>query len=107
MAQQSEDSVKFDQPMPRRRNQRYNWSKIADDLRANPGEWGVVLDVVKVSTVNALRQGSVRILAPELGFEVQTRRNVREPIRTCQLWMRYNPDADDQVKSAIRQAREK
>lgn len=99
--------MKFDRPLPRRNNQRHDWAAVAERLRSHPGEWGVVQEVIKVSTVNALRQGSIRILAPELGFEVQTRHNVREPVRTCELWMRYVPERDDGLKSAIRSSREK
>lgn len=107
MTPKGEAAVQFDRNMPRRNNQRYDWAQIARELRAKPGEWGVVAEVIKMSTVTALRQGSIRVLAPELGFEIETRNNVREPIRTCQLWMRYNPDKDDQVKSAIRESRSK
>lgn len=97
--------VDFSKPLPRRMNQTHNWDAVAEGLRSTPNEWGVVAEVIKSSTVNAIRQGSVRALAPELGFEIRTRNNVREPERTCQLWMRYNPSKDDQVRSAIRRSR--
>lgn len=103
---QEAQAVEFDQPLPRRSNQQYDWPKIAEDLIAHPMEWGKVFEEGKVSTVNALRQGSIRILSPELGFEIRTRNNVRGPIRTCQLWMRYNPEKDNAIKSIVLRSRE-
>ena len=72
---------------------RYDWSVIAEKLRANPDEWAKIFDDDKTSLVNAIRQGAIRVLDPTLGFQVQTRNNVREPERRCALYMRYVPGA--------------
>ena len=72
---------------------RYEWAVIAEKLQANPNEWAKIFDDDKTSLVNALRQGAIRVLDPLLGFEVQTRNNVRQPERRCALYMRYVPGA--------------
>lgn len=68
---------------------RYDWNQIAAQLRANPGQWAKVFEFDRTSVVNAVRQGSVRVLSPELGFEVKTRNNVRGPVRMCSMFMRW------------------
>jgi hypothetical protein len=73
---------------------RFDWDVIAKSLREAPMVWGKVFDQDRTSVVNALRQGSIKALHPSLGFELRTRNNVREPIRLCTLYMRYNPDKD-------------
>jgi hypothetical protein len=73
---------------------RFDWDVIANALRSEPMEWGKVFEEDRTSVVNAIRQGAVKALRPDLGFEVRTRNNVREPVRTCTLYMRYNPDKD-------------
>ena len=70
---------------------RYDWDAIALQLRQHPGQWAMVFEHGKTSTANAVRQGAVRALAPEAGFQVRTTNNVREPVRTCTLWLRWNP----------------
>jgi hypothetical protein len=83
--------VTWEEPVESR--PRYDWSVIAEKLRANPNAWAKVFDDDKTSLVNAIRQGAIRVLDPTLGFEVQTRNNVREPERRCALYMRYVPGA--------------
>lgn len=73
-------------PDPQRR---YDWSAIADELKSRPGEWAKVFNNDRASIVTALRQGAIRVLDPELGFESRTRNNVREPERRCSLYMRW------------------
>lgn len=84
----------WEQP-PEKRDQKYNWSQIAAQLKARPGEWARVFAYDRTSIVNAIRQGAVRPLDPQLGFEVRTRNNVRSPVRMCSLFMRYNPDGKE------------
>lgn len=83
--------VGWEIPPPEGRN-KYDWHAIADVLRSKPGTWAKIFDDDRVSIVNALRQGSVRVLAPSEGYEVRTRNNVRYPERRCTLYMRWNPD---------------
>lgn len=70
---------------------RYDWPVIAEKLKTQPGEWAKVFDKDKTSVVNALRQGKIAVLHPDLGFEIRTANNVRKP-RTCSLYLRYMPD---------------
>lgn len=60
--------------------------------------WGKVFAFDKVSVANAVRQGNVKAVRPDLGFEVRTRNNVRVPERMCSLYLRYNPDKDTTIK---------
>jgi hypothetical protein len=76
---------------PAGKRTKYDWTMIAKHLRSRPGEWAKVFDDDRTSLVNAIRQGAVKPLAPDLGFEVRTRNNVRAPIRKCSLYMRYVP----------------
>lgn len=71
---------------------RYDWWAIAEQLRSRPGEWAMVFEGGLTSTVNAIRQGHVNAVRSDLGFEITTLNNTREQPRTCDLWMRYNPD---------------
>lgn len=86
-------SVVWESPPETTRN-RFDWSAIADALKAEPMEWGRVFENDRTSYVNAIRQGGVKALHPDLGFEMRTTNNVREPVRLCTLYMRYNPDKD-------------
>lgn len=70
---------------------RYDWAAIAEQLRSQPMEWGKVFENGPTSTVNAVRQGNVRHVRPDDGFEVRTTNNVREPERRCSFYLRFNP----------------
>lgn len=70
---------------------RRDWSAIADHLRRKPGEWLMVFREGPTSTANAIRQGDVKALLPEDGFQVTTRNNVSKPHRRCSLYLRYVP----------------
>lgn len=82
--------VVWEDPAPEIRD-RYDWDKIALQLRARPGVWAKVFDRDRVSVANAVRQGSVGVVSPALGFEYKTRNNVRGvgPDRTCTLFIRW------------------
>ena len=82
--------VGWEVPPPEGRN-KYDWPAIAVLLQSRPGQWAKIFDEDRVSIVNAIRQGSVRILAPENGYQIRTRNNVRYPERKCTLYMRYVP----------------
>ena len=73
---------------------RYDWTKIAAQLRRRPGEWAKIFEDDRTSVVNAIRQGAVKSLHPDSGFEVRTRNNVRRPVRKCSLYLRYVPEKD-------------
>jgi hypothetical protein len=70
---------------------RYDWQAIAEQLMSEPMKWGKVFDKGPTSTVNAVRQGNVKHVRPQDGFEVRTTNNVREPARLCTFYLRFNP----------------
>jgi|SRR6478752_2268637 len=81
---------------------RYDWNKIAAKLKRRPGEWAKVFENDRTSVVNAIRQGGVVALHPDLGFEVRTRNNVRAPVRKCDLYLRYVPEKDRGTITKVR-----
>jgi hypothetical protein len=90
-SEQLVSDVVWESPPQRRR---YDWTKIASQLEKRPREWAKIFDSDRTSIVNAIRQGAVVALLPESGFEVRTRNNVRYPVRTCSLYLRYVPEKD-------------
>lgn len=86
--------VEWEDPPPVDERVRYDWAKIAAQLRERPNEWAKVFDLDRTSVVNALRQGKIKALLPDHGFEVMTRNNVRKPVRVCSLYLRYVPSKD-------------
>lgn len=99
------DKVAWEDPPVRK--QFYAWDSIAEQLRAKPNEWARVFQQDRVSVVNALRQGAVGPMHPDLGFEYKTVNNVREPVRLCDLYARWNPDKVVSLRAAIRRTRKK
>lgn len=85
----------------------YDWAVIADKLRADPMEWYRIFEQDRVSVVNAIRQGAVGDVHPDLGFESSTANNRRYSPRLCDLWLRYNPEAEKDLRATIRNARKK
>lgn len=74
---------------------KYDWAVVEAECRAHPGEWYHVFEQDLKTIATAVRQGSVRRLAKERGFEVLTRNNktnVTPPV--CDLWVRYVPSKD-------------
>jgi hypothetical protein len=86
---------------------RYDWAVIAEKLMTQPGEWAKVFDKDKTSIVNAIRQGKIRAVRRDLGFEVQTANNIRKPVRTCSLYMRYVPDSAKKVPVPVKKTTRK
>lgn len=86
---------------------RYDWAAIAEEVKSKPREWAKIFDNDKTSIVNAIRQGAIRPLSPDLGFEVRTRNNVRFPERKCTLFMRYVPGKSFPVTAAKKAAPKK
>lgn len=89
----SKQRVVWENPPPSRR-ERYDWAQIAQDLRDRPGEWMKVFDNDRVSLTQAIRQGSIRALAPSKGFVVSTRHTKRGQPRTCSLYLMYDPERE-------------
>ena len=90
--------VEFGQPPPKRTS-RYDWEKIAEKLRANPGEWARIFENDLTSLATAIRIYGIKALRPDRGFEVRTSNNKRGTPRTCDLWLRYNPERDTQKEN--------
>lgn len=92
-------SVTWEQPPPPR-SKRYDWTAIADQLRARPGEWAKVFDNDRTSLATAIRIKGIAALHPDKGFEVRTTNNVRlrdergKELRLCTLYLRYEPSKD-------------
>lgn len=84
---------------PPQRPTRYDWATIAKQLRRRPGTWAKVYDRDRASLAVALRQGSIKALHPDLGFEFRTSNGTRdEKPRMCTLHARYVPDNDTTKK---------
>lgn len=86
---------------------RYDWAVIAEKLKTQPGEWAKVFDEDKTSIVNAIRQGKIRVIRAELGFQVRTANNVRRPVRTCSLYLRYMPDRAEKPSVPVKKSTRK
>src|SRR5262245_65624582 len=84
----------------------YDWDAISRQLRANPMKWAKIFERDRTSIVNAIRQGGVTALHPDLGFEVKTRNNLREPERVCSLYLRFNPRKRDELRGIFVSSRE-
>lgn len=70
---------------------RYDWDQIARELRADPGEWHLVFRNDRASLATAIRIHGIRILDPDLGFQVTTRNNTRGEPRLCDMYLRWMP----------------
>lgn len=75
---------------PPKRGTRYDWTAIADQLRASPGEWFIIFENGPASTAGAVSAGHMRAL-PTSEFEVQTSENTRTYPRTCTMHLRAKP----------------
>jgi hypothetical protein len=98
MATPKRSGIKVAEPPPRRTHN-YDWDQIADELRAEPGQWHLIFEGGKHSLVTAIRIDGIRALRKDKGFEVRTTNNIRPKQgspdkRTCDLYLRYNPAAD-------------
>lgn len=83
------DQVWADEPPPTNvaPRGRYDWKKIAADLRARPDEWLLVAKDAGVGVYSAIKADKMRDLRdPEWEFIPSTRKNNRAT-GTCELWM--------------------
>ena len=79
----------------------YDWEEIADQLRAVPLEWRKITDRDKYTISVMIGNGHVAPLRDYKGFEKVTRDNQLPHQnglghRTCSVWMRYNPELDQE-----------
>jgi hypothetical protein len=70
---------------------RYDWDAIATQLRQRPGEWAKIFEHDRTSLATAIRINGIKAL-PASEFEVRTRNNKRGEVRTCTMYLRYNPN---------------
>lgn len=87
----------FGEPPPTSHG-KYDWAVVEAECRAKPNEWYHVFEQDRRTIATAVRQGSVRRLSAERGFEVLTRNNKTnvEP-QVCDLWIRYVPSKDSRA----------
>lgn len=73
--------------------EKHDWPQLARVLQAHPMKWRK-FERERATVPNAIRQGKIPSVHPDLGFEIETRNNIRSAIgpRTCTLFIRYNPD---------------
>lgn len=74
--------LRWEQPPSRERGERrYDWARIADDLKANPGEWALVAvcpnPTTAASTARYIRNGKYKPLGA--GFDAVARTVDGEP----------------------------
>jgi hypothetical protein len=96
------DEVEFKDPPAKTM---YDWRSISEQLRAHPMEWALIFTQDRTSVVNAIRMGGVAPVHPSLGFQTRTSHNVRQPVRKCDLYMRFNPDKADSTATVLHEAR--
>lgn len=70
-------------------------------------EWLKVFEHDRASLATAVRIGHVAAVRPDLGFEMTTADNTREPPRTCTLYLRFNPDRVDPLADLVDSTKEK
>lgn len=93
-------------PTQRATRGRYDWEAIAEDLRAHPHEWARIFENDLTSLATAIRINGIKVLRSDRGFRVRTSNNKRglpgqdppQP-RTCDLWLRYEPELDTERKA--------
>lgn len=86
---------------------RYDWLRISEQMRAAPMEWHCIYENDRTAVANAVRQGSVADVHPDLGFEALTINNRRTSPRTCDFYMRYNPEKETTLRNIINANRKK
>lgn len=85
--------VTWEEPPPHPR-MRYDWTAIAKELRKHPNQWAKIFDDDRTSLATAIRIHGIKVLDPDLGFEVRTTNNVRGTPRMCSLYLRYVPNEE-------------
>jgi hypothetical protein len=71
-----------------------DWAEIAERLRANPGRWLLIFEGQRASLATALYLDHISAVRRADGFEVRTANNTRDYPRTCDTYMRYNPQRE-------------
>lgn len=90
--------VEWRDPPPRTK---YDWAKIAKRMRQRPMKWLLIFEQDFTHKVNAVNAGKVPDVHPDLGFQTRTANNKRSSPRTCDLYMRFNPDRVDPLREQV------
>lgn len=94
-------------PPQQRRTGAYDWTAIAEQLMADPGEWYQIYSQDSATFATAIRNRDINALK-DPAFEWRTANNTRGrphghpdgfEQRVCDLWMRYNPPAKRKAKA--------
>lgn len=90
------DNLKFGTPPTKyRREKRYDWDAILNQLRDNPEQWAILEEQGKVSIHNAISQGKISNFHPDMGIESRTAHtDFSVSPRRADIWVRYAPHAD-------------
>jgi hypothetical protein len=83
-----------DPPQRHQRSQPPDWAEIAERLRANPGRWLLIFEGQRASLATALYLDHISAVRRADGFEVRTANNTRDYPRTCDTYLRYNPQRE-------------
>lgn len=89
------DQIKFEDP-PASITGAYDWASIATKLREQPNQWAKVFTGDLHSRTVSVRQGGVRAMRKEDGFEFRTTNNhfkeeAGKRVRYCDFYVRYVP----------------
>lgn len=93
--------MKWDEPPAR--PTKYDWHRIAAQLRQRPMAWALIYQLDRRSVWVAIKQGSISAVHPDLGFETTTSNNQFDENgkRLCTLHMRFNPAMVDPLRSTL------
>lgn len=98
--------VEFKDPAPFQRRQ-YPWRDIAEQLRAKPGQWALVLTDIPLSVVWARNAGRVKTVSPSRGFEATARKTDKKRGVAGEVYMRYVPEQDETRSNGTKERRKK
>lgn len=79
-------------PSPENGQKKYDWKKIAEELREAPYQWHLIFIRDRRSLAVAIRSNGIKAL-PANEFQVATRKtsNPHRKPQTCTMYMRYAP----------------
>jgi hypothetical protein len=73
---------------------KYDWDAVARLVAEAAGEWVLInTDGPANSSIRyALERGNMRAMRPPEKYQYTTRNNTQSPNRTCDIYVRLNPD---------------
>ena len=98
-------TLEFTDKVPHADGSYRDWVAVAAACKQHPGQWALVAQNAKSSIANAIRQGSIRVLSPHLGFRVSTANNNRAVSPpTCDVYVQYSAENDTTLKVKERES---